>query len=129
MVRPGSHWPHVCRPFPCEQVVEACLTLRAFTGGLSELSLLHKYVQVRPRADSVQMWGGGRGQGCLGRDLPAVLQAVQPRHPSSLVSQAQLTPSGVPCFLPGAPPTAPHCCAPPCAFNCRRNGAARLQTR
>ncbi|GAB4814159.1 hypothetical protein N2152v2_001205 [Parachlorella kessleri] len=29
------------------QVVEACLTLRPFTGGLVELSVLHKYVQKR----------------------------------------------------------------------------------
>ena len=29
------------------QVVEGCLTSRPFTGGLMELSLLHKYVQVR----------------------------------------------------------------------------------
>ena len=30
----------------CPQVVEACLTLRPFTGGLVELSVLHMYVQV-----------------------------------------------------------------------------------
>ena len=28
------------------QVVEACITSRAFTGGLVELSAVHKYVQV-----------------------------------------------------------------------------------
>ncbi len=29
------------------QVIEACITSRPFTGGLLELSLVHKYVQVR----------------------------------------------------------------------------------
>lgn len=28
------------------QVIEACITSRPFTGGLMELSLVHKYVQV-----------------------------------------------------------------------------------
>ncbi len=28
------------------QVVEACITARPFTGGLMELGLVHKYVQV-----------------------------------------------------------------------------------